>query len=134
MAGAAKVGRTVFQNSRRSMAGFPAPRLFDYETVTSNLTVADAIESVEMAFGRLAKGQVDVPMPMHSEFLVTISSTEPLVVARIVEFERQVRTTKFHISDLYCIVFCRHAQLVSMKQMWQGLVIVISKVRLMIPW
>ena len=46
-------------------AGFPAPRLFDYETVTSNLTVTDAIESVEEAFAALAKGKVDVPMPMH---------------------------------------------------------------------
>mmetsp|Transcript_9147 Transcript_9147/g.13275 ORF Transcript_9147/g.13275 Transcript_9147/m.13275 type:complete len:359 (+) Transcript_9147:51-1127(+) len=45
--------------------GFPPPRLFDYETVTKNLTVADAIESVEEAFSALAKGKVDVPMPMH---------------------------------------------------------------------
>jgi len=52
---------------RRSFAAasFPAPRLFDYETVTSNLSVADAIESVEEAFGQLAKGEVEVPMPMH---------------------------------------------------------------------
>ena len=46
-------------------AGFPAPRLFDYETVTANLSVTDAIESVEEAFAALAKGKVDVPMPMH---------------------------------------------------------------------
>ena len=46
-------------------AAFPAPRLFDYETVTSNLSVVDAIESVEAAFGALAQGSVDVPMPMH---------------------------------------------------------------------
>lgn len=46
-------------------SAFPAPRLFDYETVTSNLSVADAIESVEEAFSALAKGKVDVPMPMH---------------------------------------------------------------------
>jgi len=46
-------------------SGFPAPRLFDYETVTSNLSVTDAIESVEEAFAALAKGKVDVPMPMH---------------------------------------------------------------------
>jgi hypothetical protein len=51
----------------RSLAttGFPPPRLFDYETVTSNLTVADAISSVESAFAALARGKVDVPMPMH---------------------------------------------------------------------
>jgi ornithine cyclodeaminase/alanine dehydrogenase-like protein (mu-crystallin family) len=46
-------------------SAFPPPRLFDYETITSNLSVADAIESVEAAFGALAKGNVDVPMPMH---------------------------------------------------------------------
>ena len=49
----------------RSLSAFPAPRLFDYETVTSNLSVSDAIDSVEAAFSALAKGQVDVPMPMH---------------------------------------------------------------------
>ena len=55
------------RTSRRALAtsGFPPPRLFDYDTVTSNLTVADAIESVEEAFKALAKGNVDVPMPMH---------------------------------------------------------------------
>lgn len=41
-----------------NVKGFPAPRLFDYETVTSNLTVADAIESVEEAFAALAAGKV----------------------------------------------------------------------------
>lgn len=46
--------------ARRAFAGFPAPRLFDYETVTSNLSVADAIESVEEAFAALAGGKVDV--------------------------------------------------------------------------
>lgn len=51
--------------ARRTMAGFPAPRLFDYPTVTSNLSVADAIEAVEEAFSALAKGHVDVPIPMH---------------------------------------------------------------------
>ena len=55
------------QVASRSFAtsGFPPPRLFDYETVTSNLTVGDAIESVEEAFKALAKGKVDVPLPMH---------------------------------------------------------------------
>mmetsp|Transcript_6282 Transcript_6282/g.13428 ORF Transcript_6282/g.13428 Transcript_6282/m.13428 type:complete len:311 (+) Transcript_6282:207-1139(+) len=45
--------------------GFPAPVLFDYETIKNNLTVSDAISSVEEAFGALARGKVDVPMPMH---------------------------------------------------------------------
>jgi len=44
---------------------FPTPILFDYETIKNNLTVADAISSVEEAFGALASGKVDVPMPMH---------------------------------------------------------------------
>lgn len=51
--------------TQAAKATFPAPRLFDYETVTSNLSVEDAIASVEAAFGALAKGNVDVPMPMH---------------------------------------------------------------------
>lgn len=51
----------------RPFSSFPVPRLFDYETVTSNLSVTDAIDSVEQAFGALAQGKVDVPMPMHSE-------------------------------------------------------------------
>jgi hypothetical protein len=45
--------------------GFPTPILFDYEMIKKNLTVADAIPSVEEAFGALANGKVDVPMPMH---------------------------------------------------------------------
>jgi ornithine cyclodeaminase/alanine dehydrogenase-like protein (mu-crystallin family) len=49
----------------RSFSAFPAPRLFDYGTVTSNISVLDAIDSVEKAMGALALGKVDVPMPMH---------------------------------------------------------------------
>ena len=61
-----RVPSSSFQASRFfASSGFPAPRLFDYDTVTSNLTVTDAIESVEEAFAALAKGKVDVPMPMH---------------------------------------------------------------------
>lgn len=55
--------RCCIQNGRSSST-FPAPRLFDYATVTSNLSVTDAIDSVESAFGALAQGKVDVPMPM----------------------------------------------------------------------
>lgn len=69
---ARSTSRLVSAMARRSYAAssvvaaaFPAPRLFDYETVTANLSVTDAIESVEAAFGALAKGNVDVPMPMH---------------------------------------------------------------------
>ena len=49
----------------RSFSSFPIPRLFDYATVTANLSVADAIDAVEDAFKALARGKVDVPMPMH---------------------------------------------------------------------
>jgi hypothetical protein len=57
--------KVVRSTSVRSFATFPAPRLFDYETITSNLDVTDAIDAVEKAFGALAQGKVDVPMPMH---------------------------------------------------------------------
>lgn len=59
--------RNPLRNSSRAVAsaGFPPPRLFSYEDVTANLTVADAISSVEECFSALAKGKVDVPMPMH---------------------------------------------------------------------
>jgi len=48
-----------------STSSFPPPRLFDYETVSKNLTVNDAIDSVEDCFIALSKGGVDVPIPMH---------------------------------------------------------------------
>jgi ornithine cyclodeaminase/alanine dehydrogenase-like protein (mu-crystallin family) len=62
-----RVARKIVASSaaRRNFAAFPAPRLFDYETVTANLAVSDAIDAVEQAFSALAKGKVDVPMPMH---------------------------------------------------------------------
>jgi len=58
---------TSLRTSPRTVAtvAFDPPRLFSYEDVTANLTVADAITSVEEAFASLAKGKVDVPMPMH---------------------------------------------------------------------
>jgi len=58
------LSRTAIR-SLTSTTGFPPPRLFDYDTVTKNLTVGDAITAVEEAFAALAKGKVDVPMPMH---------------------------------------------------------------------
>jgi len=64
----ASLARTSIRRSAgaiRSVSAFPAPRLFDYDTVTANLSVPDAIESVEEAFKALARGKVDVPMPMH---------------------------------------------------------------------
>lgn len=58
-------GGVVESASSGGAASSPAPRLFDYETVVNNLHLSDAIESVEKAFGALAKGEVDVPLPMH---------------------------------------------------------------------
>jgi ornithine cyclodeaminase/alanine dehydrogenase-like protein (mu-crystallin family) len=60
-----------------SAAAFPPPRLFDYATITSNLSVGDAISSVESAFGALARGKVDVPMPMHIGIHETVGIAGP---------------------------------------------------------
>lgn len=56
---------TIGQSTARALATVPGPRLFDYETVRSVLKESDAIEAIENAFGMLAKGKVDVPIPMH---------------------------------------------------------------------
>jgi ornithine cyclodeaminase/alanine dehydrogenase-like protein (mu-crystallin family) len=52
---------------RRQMSTSPgAPRLFDYQTVVKNIKPSKSInDTVEAAFGMLAKGLVDVPIPMH---------------------------------------------------------------------
>lgn len=55
----------IEQTVCRAFATVPGPRLFDYQTVTSVLKQSDAVEAVEAAFGMLAKGKVDVPIPMH---------------------------------------------------------------------
>lgn len=52
-------------SASRALSTFPSPKLFDYETIIKNLSVTDAIDSVEEAFGKLAAGKVEVPMPMH---------------------------------------------------------------------
>ena len=46
-------------------------KIFDYDTIVKSLSVADAIETVEDAFCKLAQDKVDVPMPMH----ITIDET-----------------------------------------------------------
>lgn len=58
-------GSIIEQTACRAFATVPGPRLFDYDTVTSVLKQSDAVEAVEAAFGMLAKGKVDVPIPMH---------------------------------------------------------------------
>lgn len=63
--GAVGAAAGVEQTALRAFATMPDPRLFDYETVTSVLKQSDAVEAIEDAFGMLAKGKVDVPIPMH---------------------------------------------------------------------
>ena len=60
---------------RRALATFAPARLFDYDTITANIHVRDAIDSVELAFGKLAEGKVDVPFPMH----IGVGACGPLV-------------------------------------------------------
>ena len=71
----ARLSRTIAQRARpltaRTFAA-PAPKMFDYDTIVKSLSVADAIETVEDAFCKLAEGKVDVPMPMH----ITIDETD----------------------------------------------------------
>lgn len=50
----------------RSFATVNPPVLFDYQTIISNLKPSVAgVEAIENCFGKLAKGEVDVPIPMH---------------------------------------------------------------------
>lgn len=65
LAGSSSAGGGIEQTACRAFATVPGPRLFDYDTVTSVLKQSDAVEAVEAAFGMLAKGKVDVPIPMH---------------------------------------------------------------------
>ena len=51
---------------RLSTKSLPAPRLFSYPEVTANLKPSiEIIDAVEQAFGKLARNEVDVPIPMH---------------------------------------------------------------------
>lgn len=56
---------TIATTAARAFATVPGPRLFDYETVRGALKESDAVDAIESAFGMLAKGKVDVPIPMH---------------------------------------------------------------------
>ena len=57
----ARTGRATVAPAARAFGA----RLFDYDTIKANIKESHAIESVEAAFGKLSKGQVDVPIPMH---------------------------------------------------------------------
>jgi hypothetical protein len=50
----------------RGMATVNPPRLFDYDTIRKHLKPSkESVAAIESAFGMLAKGLVDVPIPMH---------------------------------------------------------------------
>lgn len=65
------LGRIVRNGARgvrstRSMGTIPTPKVFDYATVTANLKPSlEIVNAIEEGFGKLAKGEVDVPLPMH---------------------------------------------------------------------
>mmetsp|Transcript_25301 Transcript_25301/g.40585 ORF Transcript_25301/g.40585 Transcript_25301/m.40585 type:complete len:157 (+) Transcript_25301:50-520(+) len=66
------IGRSVLRAASkgirtqwRAFASVAPPKLFSYDEITANVKEKHAIESVEAAFGMLAKGKVDVPIPMH---------------------------------------------------------------------
>uniref|UniRef100_A0A7S0H4X0 Ornithine cyclodeaminase n=1 Tax=Amorphochlora amoebiformis TaxID=1561963 RepID=A0A7S0H4X0_9EUKA len=64
----ARIARTIATPSavaRRGLATVNPPKLFSYEEIKTGVKEKDAISSVEAAFGMLAKGKVDVPIPMH---------------------------------------------------------------------
>jgi len=44
----------------------PTPKLYDYDTIVAKVGPSETlVAAVEDAFGQLAQGKVDVPMPMH---------------------------------------------------------------------
>jgi len=52
--------------STRNFKTAPAPKLFEYNLIKSQMKASSQINSaIENAFGMLAKGLVDVPIPMH---------------------------------------------------------------------
>jgi hypothetical protein len=66
------ISRTIRYSSkaifatRKNFATVNPPVLFDYDTIRNNLKPSVlAVEAIETAFGKLAKGEVDVPIPMH---------------------------------------------------------------------
>ena len=62
----ARNGARMVGATRRGMSGIPTPKVFDYATVTANLKPSlEIVNAIEDGFGKLAKGEVDVPLPMH---------------------------------------------------------------------
>lgn len=70
------VGRlkTIAAALRGQTVSISGPRLFDYDTIVSNVHVRDALPAVEACFAALADGKVDVPFPMHIAVAETASA------------------------------------------------------------
>ena len=62
----ARAVRSGVRNASRAFSTIPTPKVFDYATVTANLKPSlEIVNAIEDGFGKLAKGEVDVPLPMH---------------------------------------------------------------------
>ena len=60
------LARCFLHSQKRSFGKVPPPKLFEFEFIKENLKPSIQInEAIEKAFGMLAKGEVDVPIPMH---------------------------------------------------------------------
>lgn len=67
--------------STRALATLPPPKFFDYETVKSNLSVKDAFNAVEQAFGMLSENKVGVSAcapGVKVWYALTVNSPEAL--------------------------------------------------------
>ena len=68
--------------STRSMGTIP-PKVFDYATVTANLKPSlEIVNAIEEGFGKLLKGEVDVPLPMHIGIEETATAGLEIVTSR----------------------------------------------------
>ena len=113
----AALRRTPSTPVTRALSGFPAPRLFDYETVSTNLKVSDAITAVEDAFAALARGEVDVPMPMH----IGIEESSVAGPGDCHIKGGYVSATPTFTVKLACVSFYKNAEVRSYNMMfWKG--------------
>ena len=60
------LGESKRNGAAKGPQELPAPVLFDYDTIVNNVKPAEELVlAVEDAFSQLARGKVDVPLPMH---------------------------------------------------------------------
>jgi len=71
------IGRSVLRAASkgirtqwRAFASVAPPKLFSYDEITANVKEKHAIESVEAAFGMLAKGKVSNVTLSHGHFVL----------------------------------------------------------------